>query len=1107
MFVCAFVLCTKAGGVVSDVRIDTGTSFEKQKVGEFHPSYDDDGRYDGTNYWNNLAATNSAVVAKYSDASPAYVYPPYAKRNPFLTAEEPATNNYLAVDLDAPLERLIAPREGDGPISNVYVKTWTTSGELGYDGIYADTLIQLSPSLAEPTVDWNADRIIVWLKETELDDSRTETNLMITAGRYVGGYGNVTAVNYKVESPVPVVAAGEWHRLTIRAISDVTEYKLKSGKGIAQRAPGFTVYLDGLPVVVPVDAYDIGIGTVNAGVLSAEARVLISERRLFPWIANAATVKATTLSRFSFGGKGAVDDVSFSTSKPDFVSKDNVFTLKWDAGIVSTNMLCIISNATSVVTHEIDTTKNAARRCDFVLGAGGVALVTVTNVVYDYANDYSNGVWTAEGGCTVTNNSVFVCDGAGSNPIGYVLSSRRVISVGAGGEGGCSASFAEAKALAKANGIKKILLETDLAISNQTKACGLPYYDKGSFEVFAGDDLVLDLNGHTLRGTGANPTVVLSGGKLRITDSSKTTPAGMTGRILPSTRASQGGYPIAVWNYAPTSANKPELTIDAGWFDGLVAVTGAVATAVCYVEGGAFTNVYDDAVNFYLGQYVTNSAAYFGLDRDYWKLVSTNGVIWCGLGKDDRWDNKDNWKGGAVPGAGDLAIFPAKEGGWAVDFGTGVETKALLMDADIVMAGTNEFSDIAVVSGGGRLVGAGLATFTGKLPGMLTGETGEGEIRLGEGWSGTVRISAIGSSLGQELASIKGWGNSHSKVEFNGVRGYVFRNGTYTLPYGLILTDYVCDGGATTNAAWNNEMGYTGSTVSFPTLSGSGTFLSAKIRNASAQLFMFKDVEGFFGKFNFSDKRLLLGTGSVAAKAEPGDFTFSNDAHVRAGLGWSGVNAHFGTNLLVHGVFMQELMSYSGKKKPAVQAVVVTLVNPQTGETNNMCRLKAEGGKVTVVSGGSVDYDGQQVPIEDAAGVLKNGATICIPPGSAVSIDGNRVVVNGVEVSAIADYYIVQQVEETAFVVQFDEEKVTPTLAEFSVSEEDGTVTVKVENALDGLWYGLQTTSSLAAKWQGPTEWKQPGEDGTLTFNPDLTDASAFFRVLVTDRDPNGGGE
>jgi len=914
-FVLSLVLCARAGAIVSSSDFTTGTSVENLTNGVFDASLDDFGGESGSNYWAS-AGTLNAAVTNYTPTSPAYDYEAKGTTRNALFDDEPVkpaqgretgkNYQYLSLDTDGTLYRNIFPANVS---TNVFVKD--------YPNVYADTLVAFSVSVSSPVVGGagtpTCDKVVVWLREAEDAAGQVTTNLVVTAGRYAGDFGTVTAHDYVTTNEV---AAGAWTRLTIRAIGDVTD------KGIGQKAPGYAIYLDGKPVVAD-ESYDIGLETISSvRQLSSESRVLAQERRLFPSLARAGLDESATLTRFAFDGRGAVDDTSLSSVAPDFATPGNAFTLQWDAGV--TGMKCIVSNELAVVTNTIDATVAPFLR-DFALVPDVETSVIVTDVVYDAAHEFKQGQWSAKD-CELVDN-VFICDGNTANPMGTVASTRDIIVVG----GGQYDTFTAAK-LAATGDVKTIVLGADIDASAGTLLIGRDKSGKL-------DDLILDLNGHTLRGPAKKEaSVSQTDGKLQIIDSSEA----KTGRVLPPE-----GKTISVESVS--SQNNPTLVLEAGAYDGFVSITGKVYTAytgTCIVDGGSYTNVLGGTGAFYLEQYVTNGATYFTLDaQDYWSVGATGAYIWTGKGEDTWWTTADNWGCQEVPGEGDTVIFPRRSSGaWAVHFNVQPLAKDLWMDADIAMTGTNDFTAVKVVSGEGRFVGTGTAVFTGKIPGRLTDSArANEEMRLGASWAGTVKIAGV--TRATPLTSIMYWGTARSKVEFNGVRGYVSDRASYALPYGLVLTD----SGET--PAWLNETGYTGSTISFPTLEGAGTFVSPLNTREILQVFQFKDVKNFTGGFNLGGKRLVLGEARALVTAKAGSFTFAEGVYVRSALDWTGVNAHFGNTLEVYGEMHDKLMAYTGTDVPVVSNVVVTLRDRGTGEvTTQYLSAKKNPGYITIIT-------------------------------------------------------------------------------------------------------------------------------------------------------------
>jgi len=320
-FVFSLGLCARGGSEFSGARFTTGTSFEDIPNGAFRANLDDQGGHTGSNYWSAVSDYAGAVVTNYADFSEPYPYQGTVRNDLFgkESRELPGANlKCLSLDSDTPLDRLaVLARLGDSgamTASNVLVRT------ADYDGIYADTLVRFAPSVSTPYLD-GTDKIVVWMRVTE-SGRAFSTNLVVTAGRYVDGFEKVEPVDYVIGDPV--VPADTWCRLTIRAVADVLSDTLI-------RHPAFTVYLDGKPAMASAD-YSIGSG-YRADRLTPEARILVAERRLFPWLAAAGDNKAMALTRFSFAGRGAVDDVLFTTERPGHVTPENVFTLQWDAGV------------------------------------------------------------------------------------------------------------------------------------------------------------------------------------------------------------------------------------------------------------------------------------------------------------------------------------------------------------------------------------------------------------------------------------------------------------------------------------------------------------------------------------------------------------------------------------------------------------------------------------------------------------------------------------------------------------------------------------------------------------------------------------------------------
>jgi len=995
--------------------------------------------------------------------------------NAVVTQGSPKGGNYLSLDLQERLQRTIIERaaypDGGYYASNVATRV---TGEDPYDGLYVDTTVRFTVGEGE-AAPADGDKLLLSFRAFEDAEGKSSTNLSITAGRYCGKA--VESHQYVVENCE--VRPGEWCRLTLRAVPNVLV------ENLGQCYPAFVVYIDGKPVSATPESYDIGQLPRNDR-FTPEARLLISRRQLFPWYVDPVKDNALGLSGMVFSGKGAVDDIRYSSHAEDysFATVDSVFTLKADRGVAS--LECVVSNATQELYRE---TLVGGQSVDYAIGQDACATVTVNNVVYETELGFAGSAWLAEGDyCRVEENR-FVFAGPDkdfANPIGHVTAARDFIGIVPVGTGNFE-TFKAAKDEARKRGSNTLVLTDDLTIG----VIG----DNGKLTIESGDDFILDLNGHILRGcVPVSPTIYQTGGGLRIVDSVG------GGAVQPP-----AGGTVAVKSECKGVA--PVLDIEAGRYDGAVVmdgpvdpVTGESHLGICRIGGGSFTN-YNGRQTFYLDQYITNSMAYYACSDGYWQLSREDGHIWCGKGADKGWNTAANWRNGKVPGEDDIAIFPPTDTPWRVNYdGDNGEilTRNYLMDGDIHMTGTAEFSQLTF-SGEGIFHGTGTMVYTGQLPTRP---------RIADDWAGTVKLTGIGGNV--ILGNLAHWGVAGSTVEFCGVQGYVKDTVSRSLPYGLKLTDLVSEDGATTNVAWRNETGYTGSTISFARLSGSGTFESPVNLRTINQVFQFHDTADFTGRLSVQGKRVLLGNGSVARTTPAGSVTFGNGATVRSGLGWTSTTARFGETLNVRGVTNDVLIAYTGSAKPQVDAVRVFLFD--SFDRTNECRLVAIDGRIIVTNGLSetqvqLNLNGRTVSAEAAdREQLREGSTLTLPDVPAVALSGNDVLVNGEVRLSVSDYYrlCADPADPLKYVVRLNEAAIVPEVAEIAVEPgENGVVLIAVANARPGLSYALQSIDSLAEEWPAPQadDWYQPDDDGYLVFEDQPpAGASRFYRVIVTDK-------
>lgn len=205
----------------------------------------------------------------------------------------------LYIDTDKPLMRYVHPST-DGETAG--------GADLNQDeDIFFDSVVQFTATdvAAEPD---SADKLRVWLYTSPDDVSETnlglfketsrKTCLVVTAGKYDGDLStsNLKVEHYEVQIEGVELQPDTWHRLTIKAIADIDS-----------RAdfytPAFEIWVDGKPVTY-------GEGEDKKTQFPSLKRGVVNE----------------TLQCVAFDGKGAVDDIVFTTTVPEFAKKPEAAT-------------------------------------------------------------------------------------------------------------------------------------------------------------------------------------------------------------------------------------------------------------------------------------------------------------------------------------------------------------------------------------------------------------------------------------------------------------------------------------------------------------------------------------------------------------------------------------------------------------------------------------------------------------------------------------------------------------------------------------------------------------------------------------------------------------
>ena len=206
-------------------------------------------------------------------------------------------------------------------INNTDEGSLGSAADVAATGTYLDTLVQFTPTEdgGDPGLGQD-DKLAIWLNV----DANGVTNLMVQAG-YYDGESTLGSTNF-VLSGVQVVA-GEWYRLTVKALPDILvaneEY----------RVPAFAIYINGTEMSAGCSTMDAGIVTewVVGEILEAEMASKISSGSVFVSRVAGDPNANTTLQGVGFKGSGALDDIVWTNDNP-FGGSGIDFTLTWPEG-------------------------------------------------------------------------------------------------------------------------------------------------------------------------------------------------------------------------------------------------------------------------------------------------------------------------------------------------------------------------------------------------------------------------------------------------------------------------------------------------------------------------------------------------------------------------------------------------------------------------------------------------------------------------------------------------------------------------------------------------------------------------------------------------------
>lgn len=202
-------------------------------------------------------------------------------------------------------------------------------------GTYLDTLVQFTVTEDDAPTTTADDKLAIWLGVVTNEQGEvTGTNLMVRAKAWswVNEEINSAPVDFVIANS-PVVA-GEWYRLTVKAVQSVVDPNQKI-------LPAFQIYIDGTAVAATTSPISTDLQTIFA--TAGEASIwmegmadLAAANKLFPTLAeDPQYVTDVTLQGVGFQGTGAVDEIVWTEDDlfPAGGQTGIDFTLTWGEGV------------------------------------------------------------------------------------------------------------------------------------------------------------------------------------------------------------------------------------------------------------------------------------------------------------------------------------------------------------------------------------------------------------------------------------------------------------------------------------------------------------------------------------------------------------------------------------------------------------------------------------------------------------------------------------------------------------------------------------------------------------------------------------------------------
>ena len=196
--------------------------------------------------------------------------------------------------------------------------------------VYIDTLVQFTAGDPEMAAEEAGAKLALWVCGNDVDGNpAATTNFMVKAGCFDNGvfksatYTMLPATDMTFEKDA-------WYRLTVKTIANV------GADTLGTPYQGFVVFVGG--VALKPQGYG-QLASLTGGAY---------DNRFADAIVLSMVADNSKLAAVGFSGTGAIDEVAFTSTAPDFAADAQKFTLEWTEGVASIkygNTLIDMANA------------------------------------------------------------------------------------------------------------------------------------------------------------------------------------------------------------------------------------------------------------------------------------------------------------------------------------------------------------------------------------------------------------------------------------------------------------------------------------------------------------------------------------------------------------------------------------------------------------------------------------------------------------------------------------------------------------------------------------------------------------------------------------------